>query len=172
MEKQSMDQYPPVFRDAIRFHGHVCPGLIIGYRAAKVAQSAFRVERSEDEELVAIVENDAAVWTPFKSSSVVHLERATSSIGIMANRSTRLFPENPIELFGSPSSPLFSAGLPKQKPFSKKPRKMMLPRRNENLWTSFGRNVWRNFSKWMRRPFLRSNTFKSMCRKKHESSSR
>ena len=54
-----MDQYPPAFRDAIRFHGHVCPGLIIGYRTAKVAQSAFRVERSEDEELVAMVENDA-----------------------------------------------------------------------------------------------------------------
>lgn len=59
MEKQSTEQYPPAFRDAIRFHGHVCPGLIIGYRAAKVAQSAFGVERSEDEELVAIVENDA-----------------------------------------------------------------------------------------------------------------
>jgi formylmethanofuran dehydrogenase subunit E len=54
-----MDQYPPAFRYAIRFHGHVCPGLIIGYRAAKVVRSAFRVERSEDEELVAIVENDA-----------------------------------------------------------------------------------------------------------------
>ena len=59
MEKQSMNRYPPAFRDAIRFHGHVCPGLIIGYRVTKVAQSAFRVERSEDEELVAIIENDA-----------------------------------------------------------------------------------------------------------------
>ncbi len=59
MGTQSMDQYPEALKDAIRFHGHVCPGLIIGYRAAKVALSAFRVERSKDEELVAIVENDA-----------------------------------------------------------------------------------------------------------------
>ncbi len=59
MEKQATEQYPPALRDAIRFHGHVCPGLIIGYRATKVARSAFGVERSEDEELVAIVENDA-----------------------------------------------------------------------------------------------------------------
>ena len=59
MGKQSTGQYPPDLRDAIRFHGHVCPGLIIGYRVTKVAQSAFRIERSEDEELVAIVENDA-----------------------------------------------------------------------------------------------------------------
>ena len=54
-----MNQYPQALRDAIRFHGHVCPGLIIGYRAAQVAQAAFKVQRSEDEELVAIVENDA-----------------------------------------------------------------------------------------------------------------
>lgn len=59
MEMQSMNQYPQALRDAIRFHGHVCPGLIIGYRAAQVAQAAFKVQRSEDEELVAIVENDA-----------------------------------------------------------------------------------------------------------------
>jgi len=32
-----MDQYPPAFIDAIRFHGHVCQGLLIGYRAVKVA---------------------------------------------------------------------------------------------------------------------------------------
>lgn len=40
------------------FHGHVCPGLIYGYRAAKAALSALG-PRSADEELVAIVENDS-----------------------------------------------------------------------------------------------------------------
>lgn len=59
MELESIEQYPPALQDAIRFHGHICPGLIIGYRVAQVAQATLEVERSEDEELVAIVENDA-----------------------------------------------------------------------------------------------------------------
>lgn len=59
MGMQSLERYPSALQDAIRFHGHVCPGLIIGYRVAKVAQSTLGVERSEDEELIAIVENDA-----------------------------------------------------------------------------------------------------------------
>ena len=42
-----------------RFHGHVCPGLAIGYRAAKAALRRLGGGRSRDEELVAIVENDS-----------------------------------------------------------------------------------------------------------------
>ena len=43
------------FLKAAEFHGHVCPGLAIGYRVAKYAKNYF--DKSEDEELVAIVEN-------------------------------------------------------------------------------------------------------------------
>lgn len=46
------------FEKAVKFHGHECPGLAIGYRAAMVAADRFK-ERSEDEELVAIVENNS-----------------------------------------------------------------------------------------------------------------
>ena len=46
------------FEKAVEFHGHECPGLAIGYRAAMVAVERFK-ERSEDEELVAIVENNS-----------------------------------------------------------------------------------------------------------------
>ncbi|MHC1575785.1 MAG: FmdE family protein [Methanosarcinaceae archaeon] len=46
------------FDDAVRFHGHVCPGLAIGYRVAQIAEEEFK-GRAEDEELVAIVENKA-----------------------------------------------------------------------------------------------------------------
>jgi formylmethanofuran dehydrogenase subunit E len=53
------DLYPEDFEEIVRFHGHLCPGLVIGYRAAKIAAAALRAERSEDEELVAIVETDA-----------------------------------------------------------------------------------------------------------------
>lgn len=41
------------------FHGHVCPGMMIGYRAAKAGMERLEADRAEDEELVAIVENDA-----------------------------------------------------------------------------------------------------------------
>lgn len=44
------------FDTAVKFHGHVCPGLSIGYRVATLAAERFK-DRSEDEELVAVVEN-------------------------------------------------------------------------------------------------------------------
>ncbi len=47
------------FKQCEAFHGHVCPGLSIGYRAAKAAMSWLAEKRSEDEEVVAIVETDA-----------------------------------------------------------------------------------------------------------------
>ncbi len=50
--------YPEDLRAAIRFHGHMCPGLAIGYRAAKTAQAHLGIGRAEDEELVAVVESD------------------------------------------------------------------------------------------------------------------
>ena len=45
------------FIRAAEFHGHICPGLAIGYRVAKYAKKNFH--RSEDEELVCIAENDS-----------------------------------------------------------------------------------------------------------------
>jgi len=44
---------------AVDFHGHSCPGLAIGYRVAKAGLREIAGKRAEDEELVAIVENDA-----------------------------------------------------------------------------------------------------------------
>jgi formylmethanofuran dehydrogenase subunit E len=44
---------------AVDFHGHVCPGLAVGFRSAQLAMEKLGVSRSADEELVAIVENDA-----------------------------------------------------------------------------------------------------------------
>jgi formylmethanofuran dehydrogenase subunit E len=46
-------------RDAILFHGHLCPGLALGYRVAKAALRELRADRPHDEELVAVVENDS-----------------------------------------------------------------------------------------------------------------
>lgn len=47
------------FRKCVDFHGHACPGLALGYVAAKAAMSWLGEKRSEDEEIVAIVETDA-----------------------------------------------------------------------------------------------------------------
>ncbi len=47
------------FAEAVRFHGHICPGLALGYRAAEVALERLRSGRAEDEELVTIAETDA-----------------------------------------------------------------------------------------------------------------
>ena len=49
----------PNYEDLISFHGHSCPGLAIGYRMAKAGMDFLAGSRSVDEELVAIVENNA-----------------------------------------------------------------------------------------------------------------
>ncbi|MBT3278529.1 MAG: formylmethanofuran dehydrogenase [Phycisphaerales bacterium] len=43
----------------VEFHGHLCPGLVIGYCATKLAMQRLGIGRAEDEELIAIVENDS-----------------------------------------------------------------------------------------------------------------
>jgi len=48
-----------IYEEIVRFHGHKCPGLAIGYRMATVAMEKLGAVRAEDEGLVAIVENDA-----------------------------------------------------------------------------------------------------------------
>ena len=55
----TMSAIPEDLKAAITFHGHICPGLIIGYRAAKLAAKELDLHRDKDEELVAVVENDA-----------------------------------------------------------------------------------------------------------------
>ncbi|MBC8383936.1 MAG: formylmethanofuran dehydrogenase [Candidatus Cloacimonetes bacterium] len=47
------------YSEVVKFHGHSCPGLAIGYRMTQAAMDFLQIERPKDEELVAIVENDA-----------------------------------------------------------------------------------------------------------------
>lgn len=47
------------YADIINFHGHSCPGLAVGFRLATAAMNALGVVRSDDEELIAVVESDA-----------------------------------------------------------------------------------------------------------------
>ena len=47
------------YQEAVQFHGHSCSGLAMGWRMTKAALEYFSSERAEDEEIFAIVENDA-----------------------------------------------------------------------------------------------------------------
>ncbi len=44
--------------DIVEFHGHICPGLVLGYMVSLLALKEF-CKPAEDEELVAIVENNS-----------------------------------------------------------------------------------------------------------------
>ena len=48
-----------LWQRAIDFHGHTCPGIAIGYRAALYAMELLGLEFSDDEQVVCITENDA-----------------------------------------------------------------------------------------------------------------
>lgn len=45
--------------EVIKFHGHECPGLAIGYKVSRAASKYLDINFSEDEEIVCIAENDA-----------------------------------------------------------------------------------------------------------------
>jgi formylmethanofuran dehydrogenase subunit E len=47
------------FARCVQFHGHTCPGLAIGFQAARTLMKRLGVRKSPDEELLAIVETDA-----------------------------------------------------------------------------------------------------------------
>lgn len=48
-----------LYEKSAKFHGHKCPGLAIGVRAAIEAQRILEADFSKDEEIVCISENDA-----------------------------------------------------------------------------------------------------------------
>ncbi|MHB8118728.1 MAG: FmdE family protein [Methanothrix sp.] len=74
------------FKEAAKFHGHVCPGLAMGYRVAKYAKEHY--PRSKDEELVCIAEN--------KSCSV---DAVQSLLGCTAGKGNLLFVDNGKQVF-------------------------------------------------------------------------
>lgn len=46
------------YQEVTEFHGHVCPGSAMGYKAAEIAIKELSTNKSKDEELVCITEND------------------------------------------------------------------------------------------------------------------
>lgn len=58
---------PEDLQRAIAFHGHLCPGLLIGWRAALAAAAALGAGGSPDEELVLVAENDSCSVDAFQA---------------------------------------------------------------------------------------------------------
>lgn len=59
-EKQGMPAAIPDDLDrCVDFHGHLCPGLTIGYLAAKTGMQKMKWKRAADEELICIAMTDA-----------------------------------------------------------------------------------------------------------------
>ncbi len=52
-------EVPEDLKECIRFHGHLCPGIIYGYLVSKEAMRLLDLKRSGDEEIVAVCENDS-----------------------------------------------------------------------------------------------------------------
>jgi formylmethanofuran dehydrogenase subunit E len=52
-------EMPDDLKKCVEFHGHLCPGLVYGYRVAEAAMNLLELKRSRDEEVVAVSENDS-----------------------------------------------------------------------------------------------------------------
>lgn len=54
-----MAQDRSLWKKCVEFHGHECPGLAIGYKAAEAARERLGIDFSSDEEIVCVTETDA-----------------------------------------------------------------------------------------------------------------
>jgi formylmethanofuran dehydrogenase subunit E len=59
MTTGSDESWKEDFKSCVEFHGHACPGLAMGYMAAKAGMVWLNERRAADEEIVAVVETDA-----------------------------------------------------------------------------------------------------------------
>ena len=48
-----------LWKKAVEFHGHECPGLAMGFKACEAAMEKMGVTFAKDEEIVCVTENDA-----------------------------------------------------------------------------------------------------------------
>jgi len=93
-KKNSIDpKILEMMKTAEEFHGHSCPGLAIGVIASKIALETAK--RAADEELVAIVENDACgvdgiqvlTGCTYGKGNLIHLDYG-KSVYTFYNRNT------------------------------------------------------------------------------------
>jgi formylmethanofuran dehydrogenase subunit E len=84
MERKNIDEER--VQDTVAFHGHMCPGLAIGIRAAEVALKEIG-PHAQDEEVVAVVETDMCgvdaiqflTGCTFGKGNLIHLDYGKNS---------------------------------------------------------------------------------------------
>lgn len=54
-----MCRQPSPWEKCVEFHGHICPGLMIGFKVATIAMEELQLTKAKDEELIALVENQS-----------------------------------------------------------------------------------------------------------------
>ena len=57
--KEEMFYEKADFKKCVDFHGHICPGLVMGYLAARAGMDWLNENRAGDEEIVTLVETDS-----------------------------------------------------------------------------------------------------------------
>lgn len=84
-----LDLNQKLWEKAAAFHGHVCPGLTIGYRAALYAIDLLELTFSEDEQVVCITENDACGVDAIQAVLGCSIGKAICCFTCAANRHFR-----------------------------------------------------------------------------------
>jgi formylmethanofuran dehydrogenase subunit E len=59
-------QIPGDLIECVEFHGHLCPGLVYGYRVAKESLNLLDIGKAPDEEVVTVSENDSCAVDGFQ----------------------------------------------------------------------------------------------------------
>jgi len=101
----------PPLEQAIQFHGHICPGILMGVRAAEFALKHLEVDPDIDEQLIAVVETDSCgvdaiqviLGCTFGKGNLIHKDygKAVYTIGSREkNRAVRI-----AQKFGATASP-------------------------------------------------------------------
>ncbi len=88
---------PADLRKAVAFHGHLCPGLMIGWRAVRTLAAHLEVGASPDEELVTVAENDscsvdafqALLATTFGKGNLIHRDLGKQAFTLLDRRRGR-----------------------------------------------------------------------------------
>ena len=65
LEQDLLDEHEALV-NCVAFHGHLCPGLVYGYRVAQEAMARLGLNRAKDEETVVISENDSCAVDAFQ----------------------------------------------------------------------------------------------------------
>lgn len=56
-----------LWEKCVKFHGHECPGLAIGFKVCEAAKQKLNINLSQDEEIVCVSENDTCAVDAIQS---------------------------------------------------------------------------------------------------------